>query len=102
MRVRQPFFVIAVIMLLCLSACSEAPLTGDSVAAAKGCVACHGQSGAATAPIYPNLNGQQWESYLRQQLIAYRSGRRTNIVMNGMAASLTVAEIRALAAHYGR
>lgn len=101
MRVRPPFFIIAVIMLMCLSACSEAPLNGASVAATKGCVACHGQNGRATAPIYPNLNGQ-WESYLRQQLIAYRSGRRTNVVMNGMAASLTDAEIRTLAAHYGR
>ena len=66
----------------------------------KGCVACHGIDGRATAPIYPNLSGQ-WTTYLRLQLMAYRSGKRQNGIMNGFAAALTDDEIRALAEHYG-
>ena len=89
--------------LLCatlLAGCGDAPLDGAAVAQEKGCVACHGLQGEAVAPIYPKLNGQ-WEKYLRLQLMAYRSGRRENAVMNGMAAGLTDEEIRALAKHYG-
>lgn len=83
-----------------LAGCGELPLDGAVVAQEKGCVACHGLQGDALAPIYPKLSGQ-WEKYLRLQLLAYRDDRRENAIMNGMAASLTDEEIRALAKHYG-
>jgi cytochrome c553 len=89
-----------VVCLSLLSGCGEAPLDGAVVAQEKGCVACHGLQGEALAPIYPKLSGQ-WEKYLRLQLIAYRDGKRENAIMNGMAATLTDDEIRALAKHYG-
>jgi cytochrome c553 len=73
--------------------------SGAGLAEAKGCVACHGREGVATAPIYPNLAGQ-WEQYLRLQLMAYRSGKRENQIMQGFAQNLTDDEIRALARHY--
>ena len=85
---------------LFLGACSAAPPDGATLAQEKGCVACHGIDGRAIAPSYPNLTGQ-WERYIRLQLIAYRSGDRNNAVMNGMAASLTDADINAIAEHYG-
>lgn len=85
---------------LLLAGCSEAPLDGAAVAEDKGCIACHGLQGESLAPIYPKLNGQ-WEKYLRLQLLAYRDGKRENGIMNGMAATLTDDEIRALAKHYG-
>lgn len=66
----------------------------------KGCVACHGADGIATAPSYPNLRGQ-WVRYLQLQLRAYRDGRRKNAIMQGFAAGLSDDEIRALARHYG-
>jgi len=91
----------AVLATLLLAACSESPTDGATLASEKGCVACHGLDGRGTAPIYPNLNGQ-WERYLRQQLLAYRSGRRDNGIMNGFAAGLTDDDIRALAAYYAR
>jgi cytochrome c553 len=91
----------AMLVTLLLAACGEQPLDGATLAAEKGCVACHGLDGRGTAPIYPNLNGQ-WERYLRQQLLAYRSGRRDNGIMNGFASGLSDAEIRALAAYYAR
>jgi cytochrome c553 len=84
-----------------LSACSGEPVDGAALAVEKGCIACHGQDGKAIADIYPNLNGQ-WERYLRLQLQAYRSEKRVNAVMYGMAKDLTDEEIRILAAHYGK
>ena len=84
-----------------LGACSGEPVDGAALDVEKGCIACHGQDGKAIADIYPNLNGQ-WERYLRLQLQAYRSEKRVNAVMYGMAKDLTDEEIRILAAHYGR
>jgi cytochrome c553 len=36
------------------------------------------------------------------QLTAYRSGKRVNAIMNGMAADLSDEDIATLAAHYGK
>lgn len=88
-------------LLVAAAGCSSETVDGESLVQSKGCVACHGVDGKGTAEIYPNLNGQ-WEKYLRLQLLAYRSGKRDNAIMNGMAATLTDEEIRALATHYGR
>lgn len=92
--------ILGLLAAMLLAGCGEAPLDGAVVAEEKGCVACHGLQGEALAPIYPKLSGQ-WEKYLRLQLFAYRDGKRENAIMNGMAASLTDDEIRALAEHYG-
>lgn len=90
-----------VVLIFALAGCGAEKLDGAVLAQEKGCVGCHGTDGKAIVPSYPNLNGQ-WERYLRTQLIAYRSGKRDNIVMNGMASQLSDDEIRALAEHYGR
>ncbi|NIP14184.1 MAG: c-type cytochrome [Pseudomonadales bacterium] len=79
---------------------ADTTLRGNALAEAKGCVACHGRDGVAIAPIYPNLAGQ-WKRYLREQLHAYRSGKRQNSLMSGFAAGLSDDEIRRLADHYG-
>ncbi|MBY8964658.1 cytochrome c [Algiphilus sp.] len=66
------------------------------------CAACHGQRGdEALQPSYPILAGQH-QSYLEQALRQYRSGERNNAIMNGQAANLSDADIRALAAYYAR
>ena len=92
---------IAFSFVMTFAACgSEAP-DGAALVAEKGCVACHGEKGGAIAPIYPHLKGQ-YETYLRLQLTAYRSGKRVNAIMNGMAADLSDEDIATLAAHYGK
>jgi cytochrome c553 len=67
------------------------------------CVACHGESGLGVeAPLTPKpavLAGQHAD-YLEQALIAYRNGRRVNLVMNGMAKLLTTDEDVKIAAAY--
>ena len=59
----------AIASIALLTACGGEQIDGEALAVEKGCVACHGTSGKAIAPIYPNLNGQ-WEKYLRTQLVA--------------------------------
>ena len=92
--------LVGISLALGLSACSSERPDGSALAQEKGCIACHGMDGKAIADSYPNLNGQ-WERYLRLQLRAYRSGERENVVMNGMASTLTDEEISVLAEYYG-
>lgn len=61
------------------------------------CMACHGAKGIAIAPIYPNLAGQK-DQYLVQQLKNFRSGARTNPIMQPMAKNLTDTDIVDIAA----
>jgi cytochrome c553 len=67
------------------------------------CVACHGESGLGVeAPLTPRpavLAGQHVD-YLEQALVAYRNGRRKNVVMDGMAQLLTSDEDVKIAAAY--
>jgi cytochrome c553 len=63
------------------------------------CVACHGAKGISSDKHYPNLAGQQ-ASYLENQLNAFKQGKRTNPIMQGMAASLSTTDMENLAAFY--
>lgn len=77
-------------------------LKGDMSRMVLPCVSCHGVAGKGRAPhldMFPVIGGQQAD-YLRQQLIIWRSGERTNSangVMNRIAKNLTNAEIDSLA-----
>ena len=90
----------AIASIVLLTGCGGAQIDGEALAVEKGCVACHGISGKAIAPMYPNLNGQ-WEKYLRKQLVAYRDGSRKNAIMSLQAENLSNEDIAVLAAHYG-
>ena len=63
------------------------------------CITCHGEQGLSQLPDAPNLAGQP-EIYLREQLRAYRSGKRVNETMNVIAKGLTDPEITELASWY--
>jgi cytochrome c553 len=77
---------------------SEAQLRMGEKAAAS-CAACHGKTGDGDQTTFPKLAGQ-YESYLVQALKDYRSNDRQNIIMSGQATSLSIAEIKALAAWF--
>jgi cytochrome c553 len=96
----RPSRVLMLGLILGMIGCERQPIDAAALAVEKGCVACHGKDGVGISPAFPTLAGQ-WPRYLRVQLRAYRSGERTNPVMNVQAAALTDAEIRALAAFYG-
>ena len=61
------------------------------------CAACHGADGNSGSPAYPKLAGQHPE-YLAKQLQEYKSGKRANAVMQGMAAGLSDADMKNIAA----
>src|SRR5215510_9401089 len=73
--------------------------TAAGRAKAQMCAPCHGTNGLAVAPNTPHLAGQP-QSYLVDQLNAYRSGRRTHEVMSIVAKPLTDADIADLAAWF--
>ncbi|MDD5385256.1 MAG: c-type cytochrome [Gallionella sp.] len=73
--------------------------TGKSVAAA--CAACHGNSGMSVNPAWPNLAGQHAD-YLANSLKAFKAGARKNDLMSPMAAGLSEADIRNVAAYFSR
>ena len=68
-------------------------------AKAQACITCHGPVGLSQLPNAPHLAGQP-EIYVAEQLKAYRSGKRSNEVMNVIAKSLTDEDIDRLAAWY--
>ncbi|MDY0743973.1 c-type cytochrome [Paucibacter sp. R3-3] len=66
---------------------------------AQVCASCHTSDGSRGAPAYPILQGQHAD-YLAKQLHDFKSGKRKNAVMSGMAAPLSDEDIRNVAAFY--
>ena len=81
----------------------SAAVSGKVPKQVAACVACHGESGLGVeAPLAPKpavLAGQHVD-YLEQALVAYRNGRRKNVVMDGMAQLLTTDQDVKIAAAY--
>lgn len=63
------------------------------------CITCHGEQGISTMPDVPHLAGQP-EIYLREQLRAYRTGRRQHEVMGVVAKQLSDADIAELSSWF--
>lgn len=63
------------------------------------CMGCHGQGGKSSNPQWPNLAAQQ-QTYLINQLEAFKSGARKNTIMQSMAANLTSEDIANIAAYF--
>lgn len=60
------------------------------------CAACHGADGNSGSPVNPKL-AQQHPEYLVKQLQEYKAGVRKNAIMQGMAATLSEADMRNIA-----
>ena len=78
---------------------------GDTMSGGKAalCIGCHSIPGYRVAyPVsYPvPLIAGQSVKYLENALLAYRSGERRHPSMRAIAASLTDADIKELAAYY--
>ena len=71
--------------------------TGQAKAAA--CGACHGMDGNSTDPQYPKLAGQN-EQYIVRQLENFKSGKRQNPIMLGMATPLSKQDMRDIGAYF--
>ena len=60
------------------------------------CAACHGADGNSGTPVNPKL-AQQHPEYTVKQLQEFKSGKRANAVMSGMAATLSDADMKNIA-----
>lgn len=79
------------------------PVRGKEIATTV-CVACHGADGNSVIPGNPKLAGQG-AAYTYKQLGNFKAGdgkqaERANPIMNGMAAPLSDADMKSLAAYY--
>ncbi len=79
------------------------PLTGFSSGKikAKACIACHGQKGISSNPLWPNLAGQK-KNYLIKALNDFKSNRRKDPLMNALSKTLSDADISELADHFSK
>ena len=100
---------LALAVLLALAGCSErdakpaAAPRGDAAAgrafAERECKGCHGLDGRGAAPAIPHLAAQR-ESYLLASLQAYKEKKRAHAALKEIAAHMSDADARNLAAFY--
>jgi cytochrome c553 len=64
------------------------------------CAACHGAGGNSGTPVNPSL-AQQHPDYIVKQLQEFKSGKRANAIMSGMAAALSDDDMKNIAAWLG-
>ncbi len=65
------------------------------------CAACHGAGGNSAVPVNPSL-AQQHPDYIVKQLQEFKSGKRANPIMMGMAASLSDDDMKNIGAWLGK
>ncbi len=63
------------------------------------CAACHAPDGNSVISLNPKLAGQH-PDYIEKQLTEFKSGKRANAVMSGMAGALSEAEMKELAVYF--
>ncbi len=93
----------ALISLSAIAAETTAPAKPDLAKgqekATQVCMACHTADGTRGSPANPILQEQHTE-YLVKQLTEFKSGKRANAIMSGMAALLTDEDMKNVAAFY--
>jgi cytochrome c553 len=94
-----PLLIGAACLVVSLQGHAQNGAAGDHPPHLRSCAACHGENGISTEPGTPHLAAQR-AGYLAAQLRGYRSGARENALMNAVTASLTDAEMDALADYY--
>ncbi|MBV8034144.1 c-type cytochrome [Roseateles sp.] len=99
-------FLLSSLLLAATAHANEAAAASAKPDLAKGgaissqvCAACHTADGSRGSPANPILQGQHPE-YLAKQLAEFKSGKRKNAVMSGMAAPLSEEDIRNVSAFY--
>lgn len=68
-------------------------------AKAAVCAGCHGQNGNSQNPVWPKLAGQH-AFYIEKELYDFQNQRRVDALMTPMAADLSEADIKDLAAFF--
>jgi len=89
------------LLLVCYGAAMPVTAADSSAGEQKAatCLGCHGPRGKSSSAQWPNLAAQQ-EAYIVSQLKAFKSGARSNTMMQSMAANLSDDDIDNLAAYF--
>lgn len=109
MKLRAPLptaLLVSALLALSLGAAHAAtPAAAFKADPAKGqqlsasCQACHTADGSRGLPANPILQGQH-APYIVKQLVEFKSGKRQNAIMAGMAAALAEEDMKHIAAFY--
>jgi len=101
MQFRHLAWIVSSLMLtVSVEALAEAPAKKTAEQTVNTvCAACHAPDGNSVITLNPKLAGQHPE-YLEKQLTEFKSGKRANAVMSGMAAALSEQDIKELAAYF--
>lgn len=98
-----PFLFAAALAAPVLAQDAKAPAAPDlkkgAATATTVCMACHTADGSRGSPANPIIAGQHPE-YLVKQLVEFKVGQRPSPIMQGIAASLSEADMRNVAAFY--
>ncbi len=78
---------------------AKVDLAKGGAISAQVCAACHSADGSRGSPAQPILQGQHPE-YLVKQLSEYKSGKRKNPIMQGIASVLSEDDMKNVAAFY--
>ncbi len=81
------------------AAAAKPDLAKGQATATNVCAACHTSDGSRGSPANPIIQGQHPE-YLAKQLTEFKAGKRANPIMQGMAAALSEADMKNVAAFY--
>ncbi|MGB4811213.1 MAG: c-type cytochrome [Methylophilaceae bacterium] len=96
---------INVAQVLLLSLLAGSAVAGEKSAAETKvetvCAACHTADGNSTISANPKLAAQH-PDYLVKQLTEFKSGKRANAVMSGMASGLSEDDMKGLAAYFAK
>ena len=92
----------ALVLALVFALPALASPTGNANAGKKkaaSCAACHGDGNKTINDTYPKLAGQ-YPEYLSKAMHEYKSGKRKNAIMGGMAKPLSDQDIADLSAYF--
>ena len=78
---------------------AKADLVKGEAIATQVCSACHTADGSRGSAANPIIQGQHPE-YLVKQLTEFKSGKRDNAIMKGMASALSEDDMKNVAAFY--
>lgn len=91
---------LSAVALLAPAAVATAAGTVEAGAAKNGtCIACHGPNGNSVNPEWPSIAGQS-ASYVAEQTMLIRDGKRPNPLMYPLVKDLTDQDIQDLAVYY--
>lgn len=97
-----PLFTLVALALTSGIASAQSLVDGDAEAGQARsitCAACHGAEGNSANPLWPNMAGQH-AAYIKNQLGAFKEGKRVNALMSSQAMLLSDEDMANLAVYY--